>query len=465
MSILIENGTIVTMDPQRRVFERGALFVEGDRIVALGDPASVRRIAGSPEHRIDAANCVILPGLIDTHVHTANTLSRGTADPDLAIHDWLTHAIHPFKTLLNQQDGKLSAQVCILEMLRTGTTCFLDTLFFSRYGFDGLAEAVVDSGIRACLAKYVIDIRGPDATRQERPEDSAAEARAIFSKHHGSGNGRIEVWLEPPPLRGNERSIYEEVSTLARQLNTGVTAHFLETREDLQAFLKSGPSPARFLIDVGMAGEKRVLAHGVWIPDGDFEVLAKGGFSIAHCPTTNMKLVDGIAPVAKMRRNGVTVGLGCDGFGSNDNVDIFREMRTAALLQKVASTDPLALRTLDALQMGTINGAQALGKAAEIGSLEIGKKADLLVINMKRPYTNARQNPLAHLVYACSGSDVRDVIIDGQIILSDRRILTMDEEAIYQEAEKRAGDVIAAFSHQGSQASPPHTHGDQGASP
>lgn len=436
MSILIENATIITMDTKNRIIRDGGCLIEGDRIVALGDNNEVRKEAHAPEHRIDARNCLLMPGLVDAHIHTNNTLSRGLVPPDVAFGEWIGKWMRPYKSLLLSRFGAVSSKLAMVEMIRSGTTCFLDSLVYSRHGFSGFVEAVVEAGLRACIAKFVTDVPRFEPMEGIGEEDTIREARSLHDKFQGAGDGRVEVWLEPPALGTTGKQLYEEVSDLAKEINAGLTIHFLEAREDREQLRKMGFVPGKLAEETGMLGERRVFAHGVWMSDEDIEVLAKSGATVAHCPTTNMKLIDGIAPVAKMLSRGLNVALGCDGFSSNDNVDIFREMRTATLLHRVVAMDPDAVTAFNALRMGTVNGAAALGKKVEIGSLEVGKKADAIVVEMRRPYYGARADPVGHAVYSCSGSDVSHVVVDGKMVMVDRKIVTLDEERIGEEAEK-----------------------------
>lgn len=445
MSILIQNATLLTVDPENKIIRNGALLVEQDKIIALGDIDTVKSQTAHPEHTIDARNCFLLPGLVDAHIHTGNTLSRGLIPHDVVLADWLAEWMVPFKSVLDQDDGKTSAQLVMLEMIQTGTTCFLDTLLYSRHGLEGVVNAVLESGMRACIAKFVTDSPRLETKKGAGEEDTLGQAKSFFKRFNGAGDGKIDIWLEPPHLGRSQPTFYQDASALAKELDTGMTIHFMEGPKDREPLQKMGISPGQFAKKVGLLGERRVYAHGVWISDEDIDILAEGKVSIAHCPTTNMKVIDGIAPIPRMIRKNVNVALGCDGFSSNDNVDIFREMRTAPLLHNVVNADPTAVSVKDALRMGTINGARALGKANKIGSLEVGKKADLITVEMRRPYTSAERDPLGHVIYSCSGSNVRDVIVDGKIIMLNRQILSLNVDEIHQEVEKRAQLVSAKF--------------------
>ena len=429
------------MDPPNRILKDGACLIEDDRIVSIGDTQTVRPQAAAPEYRIDARNSLLLPGLIDAHVHTGNSLSRGIIPPDVAYREWISDWMLPYKSLVTRGEGKVAAQFCLLEMIRTGTTCYLDSLIYSRHGYESIAEAVVEAGVRACLAKFVTNVPRLEKMEGSGEEDSIREARQLHSRLNGAGQGRVEVWLEPPPLGTGSRSFYEEASTLARELKTGLTIHFLESKEDKERLLAQGLAPGRFAMETGLLGPRSVLAHAIWVSDDDIEAITQAEASVAHCPTTNLKLLDGLAPIAKMAHKGVNVALGCDGFSSNDNVDIFREMRTATILHRTLTMDPAALSSLEALRMGTIYGARALGKARTIGSLEEGKKADMIVVDMKRPYSSVKRDPVGHLIHTCSSGEVKHVIVDGKFIMQDQRILTMNEERIHEEVERTAQDL------------------------
>lgn len=446
--MLFTNATIITMNPAREIITDAALLVEGDRIKALGKAAEMRRLYQGDEI-IDVGGKLIIPGLIDTHVHVAQALLRGCAD-DMALIQWLCERVWVLQGNFTRDDGYASARLCIAEMLKSGTTTFLESMLAHRYGFDGIAQAVEESGIRACLAGIVMDI-GTYATQDanamhpglvESRETSLFGVLEAHSKWQGAANGRIHVWFGPRTPGGVTPELYREMSDYARRLDMGITMHLAEVEADKQ-FLqeKYGLSPVYFAESVGLLGPKSVLVHMVWLNDQDIAKLAETRTNVSHNPSSNSKLASGVCKVPQMLASGVNVALGCDGGPSNNDYDLIREMKLAAILHKAVSHDPLTVPAESVLEMATINGARALGLEHEIGSLEVGKKADFAIIDLNRLHTTPSPNPISTLVYAATGGEVDAVVVDGQMVVEQGQLLSMDEEEIIAEAQKHAGEL------------------------
>lgn len=435
------------MDPQRRIISEGAIAFEDDHIVAVGKSAEVR--AQFPDHtRVDVGGKVILPGLVDCHVHLAQALIRGCAD-DLSLVRWLTERVWVLQGNYTPEDGRASAALCILEMLKSGTTTFLEVMIAGRYGFDGIAEVVRDSGIRGVLSKIVMDLPAYAEARNimypgmiEEREATIREALDMHAKWDGQANGRIRVWFGPRTPGGCTPDLYREVSRLARERGMGITMHLAEVREDVEYIQKEfGMRPVDFAAEVGLLGPDVVLAHAVWLTDGEIEKLARTGTHVCHNPSSNLKLASGFARVPEMLNAGVNVALGCDGGPSNNTYDLIREMRLASYIHKARTLDPTAMPAEKVLEMATINGAKALGMADQIGSLEVGKKADLVVLDLHKAHIVPSPDPVSAIVCAACGADVDTVVIDGRVVVQDREVLTMDEERILDEARDRARKV------------------------
>jgi cytosine/adenosine deaminase-related metal-dependent hydrolase len=447
-SILIFGGTLLTMDGSRHVIADGAVLVEGSRITKVGKTSEVRRGAKA-DSEIDAGGTVIIPGLIDTHVHLAQALIRGCAD-DTSLIDWLQRFVWPLQGNFDADDGKASAELCMLEMIKSGTTTFLESLLHERYGFDGIAESVQLAGMRGILSKTVMGLPAyGNKTSIMHPgmvEDGETCLRQVeghFKRWNDRADGRIKVWYGARSLGGCSRELYQGIGEGARRLGTGITMHLNEVQEDARYCKREfGKLPGEFVDEVGLLDSTIVFAHGVWTTELEWQIFAKKGVSIAHCPSSNMKIASGIAPVVEMARAGVNVGLGCDGGPSNNCYDMIREMKTASLLQKARLLDPLVLDAEIALEMATINGAKALGLQKEIGSIEVGKKADLILVSLKKPHLVPPLNPVSHLVYAANGSDVETVIIDGKIVMKDRVVKTIDEEKVIRQATERGAKLL-----------------------
>jgi cytosine/adenosine deaminase-related metal-dependent hydrolase len=446
--MLFTNATLVTMNPQRDILLDGALAVQGNRLVAV-DKTATLLARYSNEEIIDVGGKVIIPGLIDTHVHLAQALIRGCAD-DMALIQWLCERVWVLQGNYTPEDGYVSARLCIAEMLKSGTTTFLESMLAHRYGFDGIAQAVSESGIRACLAGIVMDI-ATYATQDENSmhpgliesrETSLLGVLDMHSKWQGAADDRIHVWFGPRTPGGVTSELYREMSDIARQKDMGITMHLAEVEAD-KTFLQEryGLSPVYYAESVGLLGPKSVLVHMVWLTKEDIELLAATGTHVSHNPSSNSKLASGICKVPLMLEKGVNVALGCDGGPSNNDYDLIREMKLAAIIHKAATRDPLRVPAETVLEMATINGARALGLAHEIGSLEVGKKADFVVIDLDRLHTTPSPQIVSTLVYAATGGEVETVVIDGKIVVNAGELLSMDEEEIKRQAREHATQV------------------------
>jgi cytosine/adenosine deaminase-related metal-dependent hydrolase len=446
--MLLTNATIITMNPQRDIINAGAIGVKGNRIVAI-DKAPVLLERYRDDEIIDVGGKLIIPGLIDTHVHLAQALIRGCAD-DMALIQWLCERVWVLQGNYTHEDGYVSARLCIAEMLKSGTTTFLESMLAHRYGFDGIAQAVSESGVRACLAGIVMDI-STYATQHENAmhagliesrETSLLGVLDMHSKWQGAANDRIHVWFGPRTPGGVSSELYREMSELAHQRNMGITMHLAEVEAD-KIFLKEkyGLSPVLYADSVGLLGPGSVLVHLVWLTHEDIERLAATGTHVSHNPSSNSKLASGVCRVPLMLEKGINVALGCDGGPSNNDYDMIREMKLAALMHKAVTLDPLVVPAESVLEMATINGARALGLAHEIGSLEVGKKADLVVIDLDRLHTTPSLNPVSTLVYAATGGEVDTVVVDGKIVVCGGQLLSMNEEEVKRQAREHAAYV------------------------
>lgn len=442
--MLFTNATIVTMNPTRDIITNGAIAIKDNRIVAVGKTDTLLQQHHENEV-IDVKGKLIIPGLIDTHVHLAQALIRGCAD-DMALIQWLCDRVWVLQGNFTHDDGYVSARLCIAEMLKSGTTTFLESMLAHRYGFDGIARAVDESGIRACLAGIVMDI-GTYATQTSSMHPGMVESREtslfgvleMHSKWQGAANDRIHVWFGPRTPGGVTSELYREMSDYARQRDMGITMHLAEVEAD-KIYLneKFGLSPVYYAESVGLLGPKTVLVHMVWLTQADIDKLAQTHTSVSHNPSSNSKLASGVCKVPQMLASGVNVALGCDGGPSNNDYDLVREMKLAAILHKAVTNDPLIVPAETVLEMATINGARSLGLEKEIGSLEVGKKADLVVIDLNRLHTTPSPNPISSLVYAATGGEVDTVVVDGQILVEQRQLLTLDEDEVMHVAREHA---------------------------
>jgi len=454
-SILIKNGYVITLDKNRTIIKDGAVAIENGVIIDVVKTADIKRKYGG-EIEIDATHKIVMPGFIDCHVHLAQALIRGVEDNRRLI-PWLSERIWPLQGVYNEEIGRTSAQLCCLEMIKSGTTCFAETLIQSRYGFDGIAKVVSETGMRAALAKTIMEAAGYAAEGQaiaegmrESREESVKEAIAMIKKWHKAENDRIRVWFGPRPPGACSPELFREVGELSRKYGTGVDMHLAEVKEDT-AYLKEkfGKTSIEFMNEVGLTGPNILLIHAVWLTDKDIKLLAKTRTNICHCPSSNMKLASGFAKVPEMLETGVNVALGCDGGVSNDCYDMIREMKTAALIHKARLLSPTAVTAEQAIEMATINGAKALSWDDKIGSIVKGKRADIILIETRKPHMVPYRNLPSNLVYSAVGSDVDTVIIDGKIVMENRVVKTVDEASVIEKAlelskevDKRAGIAI-----------------------
>ncbi|MEM0287921.1 MAG: amidohydrolase [Nitrososphaerota archaeon] len=447
--ILVEHATIVTMDAQEKVIHDGCIAIDEGIIVALGSREEVMK-EFIPEHKIDASGMIAVPGFIDTHIHLAQALLRGVAD-DLSLVEWLYKRIWPLQGNFTQNDGLISSALCMLEMIKSGTTTFLESGLHTRYGSFAIAELLELSGMRGILSKMIMDTNGyASATNIMHPgmvEDKDAclrEAKQLHNAWNGKDSGRIGVWLAARSLGAVSPALLKEISQVASELQTGITMHLNEVREDSKYSLDQyGVFPVFHMQNYGILGRKTVFAHMVWATDDEISLLAKWGSSVSHCPSSNSKLASGIARIPEMMQVGVNVSLGCDGAPCNNTYDMIKEMKMASLIQKARLLDPRVLDAQRVLRIATSNGAYALGLQNKIGSIEVGKRADIALVNISNEHCLPSFSPVSTLVYSCSGSDVDTLIVDGRVIMEKREVLTLDEARILEEARKAASDLLA----------------------
>lgn len=416
----------------------------------IAEVRSDRIRPGGAELRIQAKGMALVPGLVDTHMHLAQSLLRGCAD-DLSLVDWLKKRVWPIQAAFTEADGRVSAELSMLEMVKSGTTSFVGVDVVSRYGFDGIAESVAKAGMRGALAKSVMDSPGYGRKGRIMPEGlveekgaTIREARSMVRKWNGVKDGLVRTWVAPRSLGGCSRGLYEEVAGLAREMRTRVTMHLAEVREDVRyAKQNFGLTPFEFIQKVGLAGPRSLFAHMVWLSGSDVRSVGKTKSNVAHCPSSNTKLASGFAKVPELLEGGANVGLGCDGAPSNNSYDMIREMKLAAVIHKARLLDPLTMPAASVLDMATINGAKAMGMDKEVGSIEVGRKADLVLVDLKKPHLIPYRDVVSNLVYAAMGSDVDTVLVDGRVLVRRGKALTLDEERILSEAQRRQDELIS----------------------
>lgn len=440
VDLIVRGGTIVTMDGAKRVIEFGAVAVKDGRIEAVGPQAEIAAKYIARE-TIEAGGKVVIPGLINTHTHVPMTLFRGLAD-DLDLNEWLTKYIFPAEAKNVTEDFvRAGTQLGLAEMIRGGTTTYCDMYYFE----DAIADETQKAGVRGVLGETVIDFPVAD---NKTFADALAYSERFIKKWQG--NKLIVPAIAPhAPYTVSEEHL-KMVRALSDQLNAPVVIHVAETRKEVEDIEKSkGTRPVDYLARIGFLNNRVIAAHVVFANAEEIETLKRLGVGVAHNPQSNMKLASGVAPIPQMLAADLAVGLGTDGAASNNDLNMWEEMDTAAKLHKVFTGDPKAVSAVQAFEMATSRGARALHLEKEIGSIEQGKRADLVIVDLDDLSQTPIYNIYSHLVYATKADDVRTVIIEGRVIMRDRRLLTLDEQGIKARAREYRTRIIRSLSPTG----------------
>ena len=439
MSLLVRGGLILTMNDRLDLFE-GDVSIRGGRIAAIGP-----NLSGAHDRTIEARSGYILPGLIQTHVHLCQTLFRGYAD-DLRLMDWLRTRIWPMEAAHTPATLGAAARLATTELLSSGTTAVLT--METVHDTDAVFEAVADSGMRATIGKCMMDFDAQAPRRLQEPtQASIDESLAIRRRWHNGANGRLRAAFAPRFAVSCSRELLEAVADLSGEHDALVHTHASES-EDEQAIVRErsgGLTNLQYLDSLRLASPRLCAAHCVWVSEGEQALLAERDVKVLHCPSSNLKLGSGVAPVAEMRARGVTVSLGADGAACNNRLDMFEEMRLAAILQAMR-LHPGALPARDVLWMATRAGARTLGLDREIGAIEVGKRADLIIVDRDRPHLAPGPDPYSTLVYAARGSDVRTTIVDGEVLVDDFAPTRVDRAEVVASARAAARQLIDATS-------------------
>jgi 5-methylthioadenosine/S-adenosylhomocysteine deaminase len=425
-TLAVTGGRVLRPD---NAVERADVLLDdaAGEILAVGDLA-----AGAGDEVLDAEGAVVMPGLVNAHTHVAMTLFRGYAD-DKALGRWLEEDIWPAEAELTATDVRAGAELGMVEMIRSGTTAFADMYFH----VPEIAAAVEAAGLRAVLGHTAITV-GKD---ESAAEEDVAQSVAVAREFDGAADGRISTTVQPHSLTTVDEAHLRECVAAAREADIPLTFHANETRQEVEPIVEQrGVRPLEYADEVGLLGEEDFLAHGVHLDEREIDLLAERDTAVVHCPASNMKLASGMAEVQRLRNRGVPVALGTDGAASNNDLDVFDELRDAAMVGKLAADDAAAVDAGTAVEMATVGGARAMGLDA--GRIEAGRPADLAVVDFEAPHLRPNHDPVSHLAYAARGSDVRHTVCDGQVLMRDRTVQTVDEREVLERADRRAEALV-----------------------
>ncbi len=448
MKLLINKGTLVTVDRERRIIKDGAVAIDGDRIIAVGKSDEVQQEFRA-ERTINARDKLVLPGLVDAHMHLVQTLSRGVAD-DVDLYSWLYDRVFPFESSLSEEEAYLSALLGCMEMVRTGTTCFADP---GGNQIESAPRAIEQAGLRGIIAwrgvDTTVDEKRPIATPvKASTEEVVTRNEALFKRFNGTAQGRIRVWFGLADCRAASERLIVRTAEKARELGTMVEIHIAGTEECVRHVIEhQGTTEIKYLQRLGVLGPDMLIIHAGWITAEEVPIIKEYDIKVCHCPGASMHGAYGSCSQGKfpeLLEAGVTVALGVDSATANNSLDMFRAMYQAATCHKEARLHPSLVSPEQSLEMATINGARALRWEDEIGSLEVGKKADLILVDVSGPHWLPRQDfsLIPNLVYSGSGADVNTVIIDGAIVMEGREMKTVDEERVLAEVQKAGRQVL-----------------------
>lgn len=431
VDLLVENGLILTMNPSMELLEGGAIAIKGGVIVELG-PTHLLKKRYLPSRVLDASGCAVLPGLINGHTHAPMTIFRGLAD-DLPLMEWLENYIFPVEAHLKGEWVRYGALLACAEMLLSGTTTFCDMYLFE----EEVAEAAKKAGMRALVGEVLYDFPSPNYGPIEQGFKYTEELIQRWQ-----GDPLVKVAVEPHAPFTCSPELLKKARKLADLYQVPLITHVSETRQELQRVQEMyGCHPVVHLRELGILEGPTIVDHAVWVDEEQIEILREHSVGVVHNPESNMKLASGVAPVEKMLKAGLCVGLGTDGAASNNDLDLFREMDCAAKLHKVFSGDPAAMEASTVIRMATCLGAKALGLDAVVGSLEPGKRADLILVDLEGAHLTPRYNLISHLVYAARGSDVKSVVVEGRVLVEKGELLELDLQGLLEAVEEISWEI------------------------
>ncbi|AVQ27575.1 amidohydrolase [Fusobacterium ulcerans] len=437
--ILIKNGYVISMNKNREIFKNGSVLIEDDKIKAVGkvEPSLVNADA----EIYDVQGKIILPGLVNTHVHLSQQLGRGVAD-DVVLLTWLRERVWPYESSFNYEDSLISSTACCVELIKTGVTTFLEA--GGQY-VDAMAEAVEKCGLRACLSKSTMDEgEGLPKAWQKTTQEELDFQEELFKKYNDTADGRIKIWFGLRTIFNNSDELIKGTKTLADKYNTGIHMHVLEVKEEMDYTRATrGETTVEHMNRLGALGPNLVAAHTVWLTEREIALFRLYDVKVSHNPGAAMKVVLGFAKIPEMLEKGIAVSIGTDGAPSNNRMDMMRDMYLTSLIHKGRTLNPKTVSAEQVLEMATINGARCALMEKEIGSLEVGKKADLIILNPDTIHSLPVIDPVANIVYAMSSENVESNMCNGKWLMKNREILFLDEKDLLEKVKIQNKKVMA----------------------
>ncbi|MEM3507284.1 MAG: amidohydrolase [Candidatus Bathyarchaeia archaeon] len=448
--LTIFNATIITLDKERRIIENGSIVIENDRIVDVGSNKEIKAKYGDLDEVIDASNMIAIPGLINAHTHMFQSFLRGLGD-DLELMIWLKEVSYPIIQAISDEDVYIAALLGCVEQIKTGTTYVIDNHYqnSSEKAIDNVAKAIIETGMKGLIARGM-RWKTPRAIKDKYPDflfpyslDEEINITEKLIRKWNKKDNRVKVCPAPINTRLAGPEMFLETKKLSEKYNVPVHTHISETQAPLHICIEDyGKREIELLYELNVLNSLFHVVHGVWLNDQDIKLMAMAKANLIHCPVSNMILASGVAPIPKMLEKGVNVALATDGPASNNNQDMILVLKFTALLHKVSTLNPLITPCEQVLEMATLGGAKALSLENEIGSIEVGKKADIVLIGIKKPHIWPVHRPVSALVYCANGLDVAYTIIDGKVVYERGKIKTVDEESILEKAKEHAYQLV-----------------------
>lgn len=452
-SILIKNGTIITVDPARRILEKGYVKIKDDRITEVGETKNLRTTNETSDKVIDAFGKAVLPGLISGHTHCCQSLMRGTGEGwwKLGLEERSFRITRKYNEEVRPSESYQAALLSCLEMIKAGIACFGDLW---QRDMDQVARAVQDSGMRACIAQTLADQPRLSDTAPLSTKENLKLGEGLVRRWHNKVDGRITCMFNPHSLRSASPELILKCREFAHKYNIGIIINVSEVKDDVTFVTRHHlRRPVELLNDLGVLGADVIANHSVWVNDHEIKILKQTGTNVVHNPASNLKLASGLCPVVRMIAEGVNVGLGVDGPTYNNTQDVLQEMRLAALVHSLEwPLDPGALPPEVVLEMATINNARAMGMQDKLGSIEPGKKADITILDLRQPHftptiMGCASNLLSNIVYCANGRDVDTTIVDGVVLMEHRKVLSLDEDQVIAKAQELGMNLTERIAH------------------